>query len=63
MSRSADCGPRRPPVGRWSLKGMPLGSESAGWGSGPPRPLATCAILGELPGLSEVQSLGPDRFS
>ena len=39
---------------------MPLGSESAGWGSGPPRPLATCAILGKLPGLSEAQSLGPD---
>lgn len=56
-------GPRRPPVGRWSLERMPLGSESAGWGSGPPLPLATCAILGELPGLSEVQSLGPDKFS
>lgn len=42
---------------------MPLGSEFAGWGSGPPQPLATCAILGKPPGLSEVRSLSPDGFA
>lgn len=65
MSRSADCGPRRPQKAASGEMEPPERCRRLGVcqvGAQVPLPLATCAILSERPGLSEVQS-GPDKFS